>query len=144
LSSETHLDTERGGGAVSVPMAVAMLALLLVVGLAVDGVRAAQGVARADAIAEEAARAAGQALDSSALSRGVAVVDPVAAVSAAQQYLASAGAVGTVTVDAPDLIRVEVTLTRPTVLLGLIGRDQLTSRGSAEAVLVPTLPGVGP
>jgi Flp pilus assembly protein TadG len=135
---------ERGGGAVNAPMAIALLALFIVIALAIDGVRAAQGLARADAIAEEAARAAGQALDSTALSRGDAAVDPVAAVAAAQDYLTAAGATGTATVRAPDLVRVEVTITRPTILLGLIGQDQLISRGSAEAVLVPTVPGAGP
>ena len=57
-------------------MAVALLALLAVIGLGVDGSRAAQGMATADAIAEEAARAGGQALDSAALHRGTVAVDP--------------------------------------------------------------------
>lgn len=133
-------ESERGGGAVSVPMAIAMFAMILVIGLALDGVRAAQGLARADAVAEEAARAAGQALDPVTLSSGVATVDPVAAQTAAQAYIAAAGATGTATITAPDRIHVEVVLTRPTLLLGLIGRDQLRSNGSADAVLVPVLP----
>ncbi|WP_214405757.1 hypothetical protein [Pseudonocardia lacus] len=137
-------DVERGGGAVSVPMAVAVLAMILAIGLAVDGVRAAQGLAHADAVAEEAARAAGQALDTAALIGGVAAVEPAQAAAAARSYLDAAQATGTVTVTAPDTIRVEVTLTRPTILLGLIGQDQITSRGSAEAILVPTVPGAGP
>lgn len=136
----SRLDAQRGGGAVSVPMAVAMLAMIVVIGLAVDGVRAAQGLARADAIAEEAARAAGQSLDTASLSRGVAAVDPTAATAAARSYLDAAAAVGTVVVAAPDRIRVDVTVTQPTILLGLIGRDELISHGSAEAVLVPVLP----
>jgi hypothetical protein len=131
---------ERGGGSVSVPMAISMLAMLLVVGLAIDGVRAAQGVARADALAEEAARAAGQDLDPRALIRGVAAVDPAAAAESARRYLLAAGVDGEVIIAAPDRIRVEVTVRRPTVLLGLAGQDELTSRGSAEAVLVPVLP----
>jgi hypothetical protein len=137
-------DRELGGGSVSAPVAVALLAMILVVGLAIDGVRAAQGLATADAVAEEAARAAGQGLDRGALVRGVAVVDPAAATSAAQAYITTAGATGTATVIGSDRIHVDVTITRPTVLLGLIGRDQLTSRGSADAVLVPTDPGDGP
>ncbi|MFC4945818.1 pilus assembly protein TadG-related protein [Pseudonocardia sp. GCM10023141] len=133
-------ESERGGGAVSVPMAIAMLAMILMIGLALDGVRAAQGLARADAVAEEAARAAGQALDPAALFRGVAVVDPVAAQTAAQTYIAAAGASGVATITASGRIHVEVVLTRPTLILGLIGRDQLQSHGSADAVLVPVLP----
>ncbi|WP_219414196.1 hypothetical protein [Pseudonocardia nigra] len=131
---------ERGGGAVSAPMAICVLAMIVVIGLALDGVRAAQGLARADALAEEAARAAGQALDPASLTGGAAAVDPSAAADEARAYLTAAGARGTVTVVAPDRIRVEVTIERPTVLLGLIGRTVITSRGSAEAVLVPVIP----
>jgi hypothetical protein len=128
---------ERGGGTVSAPMAIVVLAAAVAVGLAVDGVRAAQGVARADAVAEEAARAAGEAFDPVSLVRGQAVVEPAAAVTAARAYLDAAGATGTVRIVGPDRIRVDTELTRPTILLGLIGRPELTSTGSAEAVLQP-------
>jgi Flp pilus assembly protein TadG len=128
---------ERGGGAVTVPMAVAMLALLAVVGLAVDGARAVQQIATADAIAEEAGRAGGQALDMVALQRGQVAVDTAVARAAVQAYLADAGASGEVTVLAPDRIRVEVTLSAPTVLLGLVGIPEITASGSAEADLIP-------
>ena len=137
-------DGERGGGAVSVPMAICLVVIFAVAGLAVDGVRAAQGIARADAIAEEAARAAGQALDPVALAAGTAAIAPDAAADAARAYIAATGATGLVSVIAPDRVRVEVTLRRPTVLLGLIGRDELSSHGTAEAVLVPVVPGGTP
>lgn len=137
-------DPERGGGAVSVPMAIAFLAMVIVVGLVIDGVRAAQGLARADSIAEEAARTAGQSLDAAALARGVAAIDSDAAMASAQAYITAAGATGTAVVVPPDRIRVTVTINRPTIILGLIGRDELTSNGSAEAVLVPVLPGGTP
>lgn len=139
----SRTDTERGGGAVSVPMTIALLAMILVIGLAIDGVRAAQGLARADAVAEEAARAGGQSLDPDAFSHGVVVVDPAAASTAAQAYLTETGATGNATVTGPDRIHVEVTITRPTIILGLIGLDELTSRGTADAVLVPVLPDGG-
>lgn len=135
---------ERGGGSVNAPMAICVLAMVLMLGLAVDGVRAAQGVARADALAEEAARAAGQELDPSALIRGVVAVDPDRAAAAARNYLASAGVEGEIVIIAPDRVRVEVTVRRSAVLLGLLGRGEITSDGSAEAELVPVLPGEGP
>lgn len=131
---------ERGGGAVSAPMAIATLALLAAIGLGIDGVRAAQGLATVDSVAEEAARAAGQALDIDQLRRGTTTVDPAAAVAAAQAHLAAAGVEGTVTVVGPLRIRVEARDTRATVLLGLIGRDEITSTGEAEALLVPVPP----
>jgi hypothetical protein len=131
---------ERGGGTVSAPMAIMVLAAAVAIGLTVDGVRAAQGVARADAVAEEAARAAGEAFDPVSLVRGQAVVEPAAAVTAARAYLDAAGATGTVQIIGPDRIRVDTELTQPTILLGLIGRPDLTSTGSAEAVLQPVAP----
>jgi Flp pilus assembly protein TadG len=135
---------ELGGGAVSVPMAVAAFAMLVAIGLGIDGVRSVQGLANADAIAEEAARAAGQALDADALRRGSAAVEPAAAVAAARQHLAEAGADGSVTVVAPDRVRVEARITRPTVLLGLVGRSEITSVGAAESLMVPIAPLGGP
>lgn len=131
---------ERGGGAVSGPMAIAALALLAAIGLGIDGVRAAQGLATADSVAEEAARAAGQALDITQLRRGTTAVDPVAAVAAAQGHLAAAGVEGSVTLLGPQRIRIEVRVTRPTVLLGLIGREEITSSGEAEALLIAVAP----
>ncbi len=128
---------ERGGGALSAPAAISVLALVVAIGLGIDGVRAAQGLATADAVAEEAARAAGQAVDLAAARRGVAVVDPSGAVTAAEQYLVAPGVAGTVGLVDPRRIRVEVSITRPTVLLGLIGRPDITSTGEAESVLVP-------
>lgn len=131
---------ERGGGALSVPAAISVLALAVAIGLGIDGARAAQGLATADAVAEEAARAAGQALDVAAARRGSAAVDPAAAIAAAQRYLDAAGVPGTVAVVDPQRIRVEVSITRPTVLLGLIGRPEISSSGQADALLVPITP----
>jgi Flp pilus assembly protein TadG len=135
--------SEHGGGAVSAPMAALLVVLLAVVGLAVDGVRAAQGVARADAIAEEAARAAGQALDPVALQGGRIALDTNSAVRAAQEYLAAAGVQGSVAVSAPQRVEVTVRISRPTVLLGLLGRPEIVSTGTAEAQLVPVIPDGG-
>ncbi|RZT85558.1 hypothetical protein EV383_2431 [Pseudonocardia sediminis] len=131
-----HVELDRGGGAVSAPMAAAVLALFIAIGLGIDGVRAAQGLAGADAIAEEAARAAGQALDVTQLRRGRAAVDPNAAVAAARGYLARAGADGSAEIVGPQRIRVEARLARPTVLLGIVGREEIVSTGTAEALLV--------
>ena len=133
---------ERGGGAVSVPVAVLLLALLAVAGLAVDGARTAPQVATADAVAEEAARAGAQAVDLAAAQRGQARLDPTAARTAAQRYLTATGMSATVTVTG-DRIQVDVTATTPTVLLGLVGVETITSTGSAQAQLVATTPDPG-
>ena len=132
-------DREHGGGAVGVPIAILLSAMLAVAGLAVDGVRKAQHVATADALAEEAGRAGAQIIDPVAAQRGVAQLDPAGARVAAEQYLAATGTTGTVTVIA-DRVDVEVTIERPTVLLGLVGVDTVTTTGSAEVQLVQTSP----
>lgn len=147
--TEPARDHERGGGAVSAPMAIAVIALLAAIGLGIDGSRAAQALATADAVAEEAARAGGQALDTTALRRGEIAVDPAGAVAAALAHLAvartaDAGVDGTVTLIAPQRIRVQTRITRPTVLLGLIGRPEITGTGQADAVLVPVEPDGAP
>jgi hypothetical protein len=136
-------DVDRGGGVLAAPAAILILALILMVGLGVDAVRKAQQIATADAVAEEAARAGGQALDPTALRQGRVQLDTARARAAAADHLAAAGVRGTATLVAPDRIRVEVTTSRPTVLLGLIGVDDLTTTGSAEAEAV-TIPAGGP
>ncbi|GAA3238187.1 hypothetical protein GCM10017691_38020 [Pseudonocardia petroleophila] len=133
---------EQGGGAVSAPMAIAVLALFAVIGLGIDGVRAAQGLARADALAEEAARAAGQILDVAELQRGRVVIDDGAAVNAAVAYLHQSDADGTASIIG-DRVRVQVRISQPTVLLGLVGRTEIVSTGSAEALLFTTVPAEG-
>jgi Flp pilus assembly protein TadG len=132
----TALRDTRGGGAVAVPTAILALVVAVLSGLTVDGVRAAQATASADAIAAEAARAGGQAVDAAALARGKPQIDPAAAVAAARAYLAAAEADGTVVMQGRT-ITVSVTLARPTVLLGLVGRATITGHGVASAQLVP-------
>jgi len=119
-----------------------LLALRAVGGLPVAGAPKAQQIAPADAIAEEAARAGAQAVDLAGTQRGggprLAAAD---ARTAAQRYLdaadttADTAVTGTVTLTT-DQVRVEVTLTAPTVLLGLVGMDTVTTTGSAQAQVV--------
>lgn len=133
-------------GSVTVFLAITVAGLLLLMGLVADGglkVRASQ---RADQIAAEAARAAGQALDTSRVQAGDgAHTDPGAAVAAATAYLSAAGHPGTVAV-APDgtAIEVDVTVTAPTSFLSLIGITQLTVHGHAQASLLHSVTGSPP
>jgi Flp pilus assembly protein TadG len=120
----------------SILMAVLVPGLLLIIGLAVDGGAKVQATQRANAIADEAARAGGQALDRSAALTGDVRVDVAAAVAAAQDYLDRNDVPGTVTVVDADTLAVTTTITEPTVLLGLIGIDTLTVDGSGTADLV--------
>jgi Flp pilus assembly protein TadG len=127
-------DAERG--AIGVFLAVLAPGLLLIVGLAVDGGAKVAATQRANAIADEAARAGGQALDVSAALTGQVRVDPAAAVAAAQDYLSRNGVQGTVTVVDADTLQVSTTITEPTTFLGLIGISTLTVEGTGTADLV--------
>lgn len=125
-------------GSVTVFLAVAAVGLLALVGLVVDGAAKVRAVQRADRLAAEAARAAGQAVDLAGVMAGDGVrVDRRAALEAADAYLRAAGAEGGAHV-APGgrTVTVTTSATVPTVFLGLIGIGEFHVRGSAAADLV--------
>ena len=133
-------------GSVTVFLAITVVGLLVLIGLVVDGgvkIRAAQ---HADAVAAEAARAAGQevALPEVVGHQDV-TVDRQGAVNAANAYLAAAGETGSVVVG-PDGTTVEVTVTTssPTAFLSLIGITTVTVTGRAEVALVHRVSGDRP
>lgn len=131
-------DPDADRGAATAFVAVAVMGLLVMAGLVVDGgakVRAAQ---RADRIAAEAGRAAGQQVDLALAVGGQRPqVSPARAVEAARTYLRRAEVAGEVSV-APNRrqITIDVTTTTRTVFLGLAGVDELTAHGSATVELV--------
>src|SRR3954471_16056138 len=127
-------DAERG--ALSVFLAVLVPGLLLIIGLAVDGGAKVAATQRANAIADEAARAGGQALDVSAALTGQVRVDPAAAVAAAQDYLDRTDVPGPVTVLGGDTVHGTIPLPEPTSFLGLIGISTPTVEGSGTADLI--------
>lgn len=123
-------------GSASVLILGLSVAVLLGVGFAVDGTRKGQAYSQATSIAEEAARAGGQALRVRALAAGAdADVDPQLAVAEAQRYLVAAGADGTACWDGRRLV-VDTTITRSTVFLGSIGIAEFTVHGTGAAVVV--------
>lgn len=127
-------------GWVSLLVLVLVVAVLAMIGLSVDGGGKVRALERADNLAAEAARAAGQALQGpQAIQGGPKVIDPASAVTAAYAYLTAAGVPGTVTVW-PDRqhVTVTVTISYRTVFLPLVGIDTLTATRHATAVLVTT------
>ena len=123
-------------GSLSVLLAVLVPGLLLIIGLAVDGGAKVQATQRANALADEAARAGGQAIDRSAALAGEVRVDTAAAVAAAHAYLDRNDVRGTVNVIDADTLSVTTTITEPTIFLGLIGITTMTVDGSGTADLV--------
>ncbi|MDQ1041874.1 pilus assembly protein TadG-related protein [Streptomyces sp. V4I2] len=127
---------DRGG--VTVFVAVCVVALLGIIGVAVDGGSKMRAVERADYIAGEAARAGGQAIDAAeAISGNAIVVDPQDAQAAAQAYLNSAGATGTVSVSGDGkTLTVVVTGSYDTKFLSVVGIGSLSVTGQGTAALL--------
>ncbi len=140
-----RLRTDPDRGSVTVFFAISVLGLLLLIGLVADGGAKLRATQQAAATAAEAARAGGQELDTAAAAAGATGrVDRALAIQAALNYLAAAGATGTVTVS-DDRTRLTVTVTRtaPTAFLSLIGISELTVTAHAQAVLVGAITGGG-
>jgi hypothetical protein len=130
----------RDEGTITLLVIVVTFAVLTMIGLSVDGGGKIRALQRADNLAGEAARAAGQAIAGpEAIPGGAKVVDPAAATAAARNYLTAAGVTGTVTVS-PDRrhITVTVTIVYHTVFLGLIGIGTLTATRQATAAVIAT------
>lgn len=125
-------------GRVSVFVAAAMPMMLIFMALTWDASGYMRSVHRADNIANEAARAAGQAIDVPAAIMGdEIVVDPDAAAEAADAYLSDAGVAGDAVVS-EDRRQVTVTVTVEYVptFLGQFGFGTFTAGGEAQAHLV--------
>lgn len=133
-------------GSATLFFAVAVVALLILAGLVADGGAKVQALQRADAVAAEAARAGGQAIDlPTAIVGDPVAVDVRSAVAAAQSYLAAAGMDGSVHVAPADRrLTVRTTTTTDTTFLGLIGIHQLRADGAATVTLVRGITGAQP
>jgi Flp pilus assembly protein TadG len=124
----TDRGREDGSGGMSLLLLIAAFALLVVVGLVVDGGAKAAGLDKATRLAAEAARSALQAAN---LATGN-IPDTVAATEV-DRYLTTAGATSwTTTLDGTAVI-VTVTLTRPTKLLPLMGVNSWTVTATGRA-----------
>jgi Flp pilus assembly protein TadG len=123
------------GGSISLALVVMVSALLVSVGLVVDGGAKLRAVQQATAVAGEAARAASQQINVAGVqTAGTARLDTAAARTAARQTLAEAGVEGRVTV-AGGQVSVTATVSRPTIFLSLLGVSSVTGSGSATADL---------
>ncbi|MEU2284286.1 pilus assembly protein TadG-related protein [Streptomyces sp. NPDC013178] len=133
--SRARLD-DRGG--VTVFVAGCVLALIGIIGVAVDGGSKMRATEHADYIAGEAARAGGQAIDpAEAIGGNAIVVDPQDAAAAAQAYLRSAGATGTVSVSGDGTtLTVNVTGSYDTKFLAVVGIGSLSVAGHGKATLL--------
>jgi hypothetical protein len=140
MSDRNH-DGERGG--LSLMIVVLFVVLAALAGIVVDGGAKLTADETAAALAQEAARAGATTVNvSSAYASGSFVVDQSQALSAARNYLVSAGYDRfTAAVVGARAIRVSVTITEPTKFLSLIGIDSFTSTGTATAFLLTGVTG---
>ena len=124
-----HTGQPREDGSVTVLVAALLPALLLVLALVVDGTNQLRVQSRADAIAAEAARAAGTAVNT----RGTTVqLDPAAARDAAQRYLAASGHTGTIQLSPGGTVRATAHHVEPAA----IGLLSPTTEATGEATAV--------
>ena len=125
-------------GSIAMALVVLMAGFAMMIGLVVDGGGRLQAQERLDAFAQEAARAAGQAINLGAAVSGQRIyVDQGAARQAANTYLATVGLVGQVIVS-PDGQTITVTITEayePT-FLGAFGVGPWQLHGTGSATLV--------
>ncbi|MER7828100.1 pilus assembly protein TadG-related protein [Streptomyces sp. NPDC096097] len=131
-----RLQGEDGG--IAVYTAIVVVALLGIIGLAIDGGGKLRATERADAVAMEAARAAGQAIDPGAAVTGEGIrVDPEAAQAAAYAYLSRTGSQGTVGLS-EDRSRLTVTVqgAYATKFLSIVGIGTLSVSGHGSARLL--------
>lgn len=129
---------DRDDGGISLYVAITTIMLLGIIGLVLDGGGKLRATERADALAIEAARAAGQAVDPAAVITGQAIrVDPHAAATAATTYLHRAGAYGQVSIS-PDHTRLAVTVhgTYTTQFLTVVGITSMPVTGHGTATLL--------
>ncbi|WP_182884209.1 pilus assembly protein TadG-related protein [Microbispora sp. H10885] len=128
---------EAERGSITPYALVFILVLMLFIGLAVDGGTKLRAGWEAVGIAEEAARAGAGQIDRRAAYEGRDfIVDRGAAVRAARAYLSATGRPGTVGLSGPNSIRVQVTVTKPTWLLSLVGLSSVSMTATATADLV--------
>lgn len=113
-----------------------VVVVLVLAGTLIEAGNAMAARGHAIAVAQQAARAGADKLDLTALrEQGVVRVDPAAAQAAATAYLAELGETGTVTAT-PARVTVTVTVTRPGILVALLGKQAVTVTGTATAAPV--------
>ena len=126
-------DNERGSA--TLWAVISLSAALMVMGLVVDGGAQMRAAQRADQVAREAARAAGQAISGDVVVGRTGLIDVSEGRRAANAYLAAADVDGTVTVDGTQ-ITVTTRISYTPVVLSAFGIGTRTVTGVADAETV--------
>lgn len=123
-------DSERGS--VTLWAVIITSVVLVIMGLVVDGGAQLRAGQRADQVAREAARAAGQAISGDPILGRPGMVDVSRSRQAANEYLTAAGVAGEVSVDGAT-ITVTTSVVFTPVMLSAFGISSVTVQGSAVA-----------
>ncbi|MFB3980267.1 pilus assembly protein TadG-related protein [Microbacterium proteolyticum] len=126
-------DEERGS--ITPFFVVFVPALILIVGLVVDGAGKIQANENAQAIASGASRAAANAVAAQVVSNGGVSLDNTRASIAANDYIAASGMTGTVSV-AGGRITVNVETSYSTKFVSIIGINTLPAEATATAEII--------
>lgn len=123
-------------GSATLFVLVSVVALMLAIGLVVDGGRKVEALQRADSLAREAARTASQQLVAHRSIRGMSPqIDTAAAERAAASYLSQAGVQGTAAATATT-VTVTTEVTEPTTFLAALGISEVSATSTATARIV--------
>jgi Flp pilus assembly protein TadG len=134
---------DREQGSISIMIATGGIAMIILVGMAVDLSGQVYTQQHARDVARQAARAGGQQLQAGSAIRGHgAVADPAAAAQAARTYLAASDVTGSATVTGADTVEVDTTAVYPCKFLGIIGINSLTVSGHAQSRVTRSVGGV--
>lgn len=128
--------TDPEQGSITVFAVMMTTVFITVAGLLVDGGLALAGKSAAITDAQDAARTAETAINTSDLRHGTVHLNNPAALAAARRYLAAAGDTGTVHLNGTE-VNVTAHRTVRTQILHLLGIDTLTETGQATAELEP-------
>jgi len=131
-------DRRTEDGSFTVFVAVLTLALFSLIGLVIDGGRAVAAQSAATGEAEQAARLGADQISVQDIRSGTVVIDPSSATEAARAYLRAFGTAGSVSV-VGQTVTVHIRTSEPTVILGIVGIQQIGVSASASAT---TLHGV--
>lgn len=130
-------------GSLSVWFATAAMAMILLVGLAVDLAGQVHTQQRARDVAAQAARTGAQEVVASQAVQGQSPrVDATAASAAVHRYLSSAGVTGSVHITNGTTLVVTVSDSYHTKVLGIIGLGTMRVTGAASARLVRSEGGI--
>lgn len=124
-------------GAVTLVFAVLLVSLIAIVGLVVDGRTQLTAQRRADNVAAEAARAAGQEINGSVVS-GSAGINRSRAIAAARAHLRAAGVRGDVAIRGNTIV-VHTNTTESAVVLPIVGITTLKATGEATVEIMTGL-----